>query len=261
MHLHLFLSGWFDISVTLTEDMQNQTRETSDKVTELETLQWCDISTPFPAADNISDYIASDEESDTDDKEVEDICCLTPIQSDEECQSSSPSSEVDFDDPEEEFWFSSLAPQFMGTEGTQFELNDSEVPGEAFAQSSNSFWRPLESPGYQGLVSISDVEGHGGAWDRDQPPEHSHQSDGDYQCEEAVDVAEGLRHPHSSDGGSNHNQHNSHHSDSEGSDVHSTESGHVSTLKQFKHDVMTLLNLLMDEKFAHPYGTIAGSVA
>ena len=234
-------------------------REASDKVTELETLQWCDISTPFPAPDNISDYVASDEESDADDKEVEDICCLTPTQSDEECQSSSPNSEVDFDDLEEEFWFSSLAPQFMGAEGTQFEFNDSEVPDEAFASSSNSFWRPLESPVYQGVAGISDVEGQGGAWCRDQTPEHSHT--GDYQDEEAFDVAEGFRHPHSSDGSSNHNQHNSHHSDSEGSDVHSTESAHVSTLKQFKHDVVTLLNLLMDEKFAHPYGTIAGSVA
>ena len=91
------LPGWFDASVSLTEDMQNQLREASEKVTDqLETLQWCDISTSFPSADDISDYVASDEESDVeDDKKVDDICYLqTPTQSD----NSISSNEVDFDD-------------------------------------------------------------------------------------------------------------------------------------------------------------------
>lgn len=237
--------------------MQNQLREASDKVTELETLQWCDISTPFPIADDISDYVASDEESDADDKEVEDFCCLTPTQSDEECDSGSLSSEVDFDDLEDEFWFSSLAPQLMGAEQTQFQYSDSEVPENTFAQSSNSFWRSLESPVVQGVSSVSDVESQGGAWGGSLPSDCLHHDD--YQFDRGCDVAEGFRPLHSSDGSSNHNHPNSHQSDSEGSDVHSTES--VSTLKQFKYDVVILLNLLMDEKFAHPYGTIAGSVA
>ena len=228
--------------------MQNQLRETTDKVTELETLQWCDISTHFPIADDISDYVASDEESDAEDgKGVEDVWYLTPTQSDE--GDSSSSNEVDFDVLEEEFWFSSLAPQLMGE----------EVPESALPESSNSFWRSLETPGFQGLSSNSDVETQGGAWGMRPLPDQEHYDD--CQCREAFDVAEKCRLLHSSDSNSNLQLQNSHHSDSEGSDVHSIESAQVSTLKQFQNDVTALLNLLMDEKFAHPYGTIAGSVA
>ena len=38
---------------------------------------------------------------------------------------------------------------------------------------------------------------------------------------------------------------------------------HIKTteLEILENDIKTLLNLLMDEKFAHPYGTVAGSVA
>lgn len=32
-------------------------------------------------------------------------------------------------------------------------------------------------------------------------------------------------------------------------------------LKKFKNDVCSLLQLLVNQKFAHPYGTVAGSVA
>ncbi|XP_068725318.1 uncharacterized protein [Montipora capricornis] len=254
--LHLKdLNGWFDVSASLTEDMQNQLRESSDKVTGLETLQWCDISTPVPIPDNISDYVASDEDSEAGDEKSDDIWCLTPVQSDEVCLSSSSGSEVDIDDLEE-FWFSSLTPQLMGAGETQLHLEDSEIPEGSFVHDSNGLWSSLASPD---LSAMPDVEDHTcmAAYGRDLPPSHfDHDS---YQG--GFDVPEEFRNPQFPDGNSNHVQINSHPSDSDGSDVHSTESAQSSTLKQFKHDVITLLNLLMDEKFAHPYGTIAGSVA
>lgn len=236
--------------------MQNQLREASDRSTELETVQWCDISTPVPAADNISEYIASDEDSDVDDKEVVDFYCMTPTQSDEECESGS-SSEVDSDDLEGQFWFSSMAPQFMGEEEAQFAFSDTDVPAEGqFAQTSNSFWQSLDVPVYQALSGHSDTENQGGAWGINLTTENYD----DYQSAGALDDSNRLAY-HSSDSSKNNQQCNSHQSDSEGSDVHSSDSAPMSTLKQFKHDVTVLLNLLMDEKFAHPYGTIAGAVA
>lgn len=247
--------GWFDASVSLTEDMQNQLRESSDRSTELETVQWCDISTPVPAADNISEYIASDEDSDVDDQEVVDFYCMTPTQSDEECESGS-SSEVDSDDLEGQFWFSSMAPQFMSEEDAQFAFSDAEVPEGQFTQTSNSFWQSLDVPVYQALSGHSDVENQGGAWGINLATENHDE----YQSAGALGDAKGFACP-SSDSSKNNRHGNSHQSDSEGSDVHSSESAPMSTLKQFKHDVTVLLNLLMDEKFAHPYGTIAGAVA
>lgn len=238
--------------------MQNQLREASDRSTELETVQWCDLSTPVPAADNISEYIASDEDSDAGNKEVEDFYCMTPTQSDEECDSGSTSSELDSDDLEDQLWFTSIAPQFMGEDDALFPYSDAGVPEGQFAQSSNSFWRPLDVhvPVYQALSGHSDVENQGGAWEMSLTTENCD----DYQSGGALDDAQGFVY-HSSDGNKNNQQYNSHYSDSEGSEVHSSESGPVSTLKQFKHDVTVLLNLLMDEKFSHPYGTIAGAVA
>lgn len=239
--------------------MQNQLREASDRSTELETVQWCDISTPVPAADNISEYVASDEESDVDDREVLDFYCMTPTQSDEECESGSSSSEVDSDDLEGQCWFSSMDPQLMAEEGDQFAFSDTDLPlpeGQ-FPQTSNSFWHPLDIPVYQALSGHSDVENQGGAWGISLTTENCE----DHLEAGALDDCKGSA-CHSSDGGKIDNlQHNSHQSDSEVSDVHSSESAPVSTLKQFKHDVTVLLNLLMDEKFAHPYGTIAGAVA
>lgn len=257
--LHLKdLNGWFDISASLTEDMQNQLREVSDKFTGLQMLQWYDISTPVPIPDNISDYVASDEDSEAGDKKAEDICCLTPVQSDGECQSGSSGSEVEFDDLEEEFWFSSLAPQIMGAEETDLQVEDSEIPDETFVHGSNRFWGSLgSSVCQQDISAMPGVDDDVGACGGDHPLNGFHH--GDYQ--EHFDVAEGLRSQHFSDGSNNHKQPKCHPSDSEGSEVHSTESCDVTTLKQFKHDTITLLNLLMDEKFAHPYGTIAGSVA
>lgn len=238
--------------------MQNQLREASDKVTGLQTLQWCDISTPVPIPDNISDYVASDEDSEAGDKKAEDICCLTPIQSDDECHSSSSGSEVDFDDLEEEFWFSSLAPQIMGAEETDLQVEDSEVPDDTFVQRSNSFWSSLESSVCQQDTSaMPGVDDDIGACGGDHPLNGFHRGD----SQGHFDGTEGLRSQHFSDGSNNHKKPKYYPSDSEGSDVHSTESSDVTTLKQFKHDTITLLNLLMDEKFAHPYGTIAGSVA
>ena len=250
--------GWFDASVSLTEDMQNQLRESSDRSTELETVQWCDVSTPVPAADNISEYIASDEDSDVDDRDVTDFYCMTPTQSDEECESSSTSSEVDSDDLEDQFWFSAMAPQFMGEEGAQYPLSGTDIPEGQFSQTSNSFWQSLDVPVYQALSGHSDVENHvqGGAWGINLTTENCDE----YLSAGALDDSKGFA-CHSSDGNKNSQQCNSHQSDSEGSDVHSSESVPMSTLKQFKHDVTVLLNLLMDEKFAHPYGTIAGAVA
>lgn len=239
--------------------MQNQLREASDRSTELETVQWCDISTPVPAADNISEYVASDEDSDVDDREVLDFYCFTPTQSDEVCDSGSLSSEVDSDDLEGQCWFSSMDPHLMAEEGDQFAFSDADLPlpGGQFPQTSNSFWHPLDIPVYQALSQHSDVENQGGAWGISLTTENfeDHLEAGD------LDDSKGSV-CHSSDCSKiNNQQHNSHQSDSEGSDVQSSESAPVSTLKQFKHDVTVLLNLLMDEKFAHPYGTIAGAVA
>lgn len=251
-----YVSGWFDASVSLTEDMQNQLREASDKSTELETVQWCDISTPVPAADNISEYIASDEDSDADDKEVVDFYCLTPTQSDEESDSSSTSSEVDSDDLEGQFWFSSMAPQFMGEEEAQFPYSDTEVPDGQFSQGPNSFWQSLDVPIHHALSGQADVENQAGAWGICLTNGNCE----DYLGTEAFDEVKVLG-CHSSDSSKNNQLFSGHQSDSDGSDVLSSDSTPVSTLKQFKHDVTVLLNLLLDEKFAHPYGTIAGAVA
>lgn len=236
--------------------MQNQVREASDRSTELETVQWCDISTPVPAADNISEYIASDEDSDADDKEVVDFYCITPTQSDEECDSSSTSSEVDSDDLKGQFWFSPMAPQFMGEEEAHFSYSDSEVPGGQFSQGPNSFWKSLDIPVYQALSGQSDVENQSGAWGVSLTTEKCDDLLGAVALDEVK--AFGC---HSSDSSRSNQLISGHQSDSDGSDVHSSESTPMSTLKQFKHDVTVLLNLLMDEKFAHPYGTIAGAVA
>lgn len=181
-----------------------------------------------------------------------------PVQSDDECHNGSSGGEVDFDDLEEEFWFSFLAPQIMGAEETDLQVEDSEIPDETFVHGSNSFWSSLGSPVCQQDISaMPGVDDDVGACGGDHPLNGSHH--GDYQ--EHFDVTEGLRSQHYSDGSNNHKQPKCHPSDSEGSEVHSTESCDVTTLKQFKHDTIVLLNLLMDEKFAHPYGTIAGSVA
>lgn len=236
--------------------MQNQVREASDRSTELETVQWCDISTPVPAADNISEYIASDEDSDADDKEVVDFYCITPTQSDEECDSSSTSSEVDSDDLKGQFWFSPMAPQFMGEEEAHFPYSDSEVPGGQFSQGPNSFWKSLDIPVYQALSGQSDVENQSGAWGVSLTTEKCDNFLGAGALDEVKVFG-----CHSSDSSRSNQFMSGHQSDSDGSDVHSSESNPMSTLKQFKHDVTVLLNLLMDEKFAHPYGTIAGAVA
>jgi len=236
--------------------MQNQLRETSDRSTGLETVQWYDISTPVPIADNISEYIASDEDSDADDKEVVDFYCMTPMQSDEECDSGSISSEVDSDDLEGQFWLSSVAPRFVHEEEAEFPYSDTEVPDGQFSQGPSSFWQSLEVPIYQALSGHSDVENQGGAWGISLTTENCD----NYLGAGALDEEKALR-CHSSDSSKNNQLVSGHQSDSDGSDVHSSDSTTVSTLKQFKHDVTVLLNLLMDEKFAHPYGTIAGAVA
>lgn len=236
--------------------MQNQLREASDRNTELETVQWCEVSTPVPAADNISEYVASDEDSDEDGEEVEDFYCVTPTHSDEDSDSiSSASSEVDSDALEDQLWFSGRYSQFMGEDEAQFLGSDTGGQDCQFSQSANGFWQSLDIPVYQAWSGNSDAENQGGAWGRGLTTENCD----DYQSAGPLEGAKGIGCP-SSDSSKN-NQHNSHHSDSEESEVHSSESVTVSTLKQFKHDVTVLLNLLMDEKFAHPYGTIAGAVA
>lgn len=261
--LHLKdLNGWFDVTVSLTEDMQNQLREASDRNTELETVQWCEVSTPVPAPDNISEYVASDEESDDDQdaEEVEDFYCVTPTHSEEERSSvSSASSEVDSDDLEDQLWFSGMHSQFMGEEEDEeanFWKRDTGMQDCEFAESTSTFWQSLDVPVYQTFSSSSDVENQEVAWRIALSTENCDS----FQNAGPLEGANGIGYP-SSDSGKNSQQPNSHHSDSEGSEVPSSESMAASTLKQFKHDVTVLLNLLMDEKFAHPYGTIAGAVA
>lgn len=44
-------------------------------------------------------------------------------------------------------------------------------------------------------------------------------------------------------------------------DLEGSEDDFGSPLEKFKDDICSLLQLLADQKFAHPYGTVAGSVA
>ena len=236
-------SGWFAVSVTLTEDMQNQLRK--NKGAETQTSHHCDISTPLPIGDSFTQYVAADEGSEVDDTNTEDVTCETPTQlSEEECYSSSESSDVECDDLQEEFWLTNLTPKQI-TNGRQFNYARVSLEEGACGISENSHWQSHEEASLcQGLQHVSDVENVDREWGINDHTEN-YSLDTDLEFAEVIPSVHEVNNP----------------SDSDTSEVYSVDIDHMSTFEQFKHDVRTLLNLLMDEKFAHPYGTIAGSVA
>ena len=177
------VTGWFDASLTLTEDLQNQMREECTE--HPEEGHWCDTFV-YDTQSDFSAYGASDEDSEAGD---DDLWCITLTPDSEELESVS------------------------SEEGSHsFGSKDQELDLSAATEHA---W------------AMEDDDGEGDASSDHIEP-------------------------------SAHLVHVNHQSVSEASDSCSVMSSPLELLKQ---DVTTLLNLLMDDTFAHPYGTVAGSVA